>query len=216
MRDAATAALRELGASVAADARLGHADRAAAQASAAGARAARGGPTCCCSTSRRRCSARPRPRSSSRAVRGLKARGAAVLYVSHRLDEVLAIADRVTVLRDGRWVSTDPVGAVDTKTLVHRMVGRDLRACTAHRRRARWARRCCGWRTWRRRTSAGFSLTVRRGEVVGLAGLVGAGRSEILEAIAGLRPRRRRAGRVRVRRRCWCRRTAAATVWCRR
>lgn len=115
-------------------------------------------------------------------------RGSGILYVSHRLDEVRAIADRVTVLRDGRRVSTDPITAVDTATLVRRMVGRDLaprvhggaplgsaalelvKVAVAHVR--------------------GLSLTVRRGEVVGLAGLVGAGRSEVLEGITGLRPLR--------------------------
>src|SRR5262249_20298932 len=59
-------------------------------------------------------------------VRALKQGGAGVLYVSHRLDEVLAIADRVTVLRDGQRVSTDAVGDVDVDTLVQRMVGRAL------------------------------------------------------------------------------------------
>src|SRR5207244_303648 len=114
-----------------------------------------------------------------------KACGTGVLYVSHRLDEVLAIADRVTVLRDGRRVSTDPVTAVDTQRLVQRMVGRDL---VARAPRARTA----GALLLRVRDLAtahvrGLSLTVHQGEVVGLAGLVGAGRSEILEAIAGMR-----------------------------
>src|SRR5262245_32917605 len=56
----------------------------------------------------------------------LKLPSSGVLYVSRRLDEVLAIADRVTVLRDGRWVSTDAVSAIDKATLVRRMVGRDV------------------------------------------------------------------------------------------
>jgi ABC-type sugar transport system ATPase subunit len=125
-------------------------------------------------------------------VRALKHAGAGVLYVSHRLDEVLAIADRVTVLRDGQRVSTDPVAAVDTTTLVQRMVGREL---PAHQRAAREL----GNAVLRLNDVAtahvrGLSLSVRRGEIVGLAGLVGAGRSEVLEAIVGLR--RLRAGRI--------------------
>jgi rhamnose transport system ATP-binding protein len=120
-----------------------------------------------------------------RAVRDLKARGAAVLYVSHRLDEVLAIADRVTVLRDGRWVSTDPVGTIDTAMLVHRMVGRDIAARTrADRTPGEPVLQVSDLATAHVHC---LSLTVRRGEVVGLAGLVGAGRSETLEAIAGVR-----------------------------
>jgi rhamnose transport system ATP-binding protein len=128
-----------------------------------------------------------------RAVRDLQARGTGVLYVSHRLDEVLVIADRVTVFRDGRCVSTDPVGAVDTSMLVHRMVGRDL-AAQAPTDRAIGAPllQVADLATAHVR---GFSLTVRRGEIVGLAGLVGAGRSEVLEAIAGLQ--RVAAGQVK-------------------
>ncbi len=119
-------------------------------------------------------------------VRRLKEHGSSVLYVSHRLDEVLAIADRVTVLRDGQRVSTDAVGAVDVRTLVQRMVGRDVQ-------RHRYTTRAPGAEVLRLVDVAaahvhGLSLSIRSGEVVGLAGLVGAGRSEVLEAIAGLRP----------------------------
>ncbi len=125
-------------------------------------------------------------------VRARRQRGAGILYVSHRLDEVLAIADRVTVLRDGKHVSTDPVTAVDVPLLVQRMVGR---AIPAQRRTQRSVGppvlRVLGIGSAHVRD---LSLTVRAGEVVGLAGLVGAGRSEMLEAIAGLRPFR--AGQV--------------------
>ena len=125
-------------------------------------------------------------------VRTLRERGAGVLYVSHRLQEVLAIADRVTVLRDGQRVSTDAVADVDVDTLVRRMVGRDLLT-------QRHAHRTPGVELLRLTAVAtahvhGLSLSVRSAEVVGLAGLVGAGRSEVLEAVAGLRPLR--AGRI--------------------
>ena len=125
-------------------------------------------------------------------VRALKQRGAGVLYISHRLDEVLALADRVTVLRDGQRVSTDPVGAVDVHTLVQRMVGRDV---PQHRHTDRpfgaVFLRLIDVATAHVRA---LSLSVRSGEVVGLAGLVGAGRSEVLEAVGGLRALR--AGRI--------------------
>ena len=121
-------------------------------------------------------------------VRDLKRDGTGVLYVSHRLDEVLAIADRVTVLRDGRRISTDPVAAVGTRVLVERMVGREVTAQPA-------GERATGGPVLQLTDVAtghvqGVSLEVRRGEIVGLAGLVGAGRSEVLEAVAGLRPLR--------------------------
>jgi ABC-type sugar transport system ATPase subunit len=121
----------------------------------------------------------------------LRERGAGILYVSHRLDEVLAIADRITVLRDGRHVSTDVAHAVDTAALVERMVGRDVQARQrSHQPLQELALELVDVATAHVR---GLSLSVCRGEVVGLAGLVGAGRSEVLEAIAGLR--RLRTGR---------------------
>jgi ABC-type sugar transport system ATPase subunit len=124
-------------------------------------------------------------RSLFEAVRAERDRGAGVLYVSHRLEEVLALADRVTVLRDGRKVSTDEVGAVNVDALVLRMVGRAIP--TASRRRGE--RGDCVVRLADLAVAhvRGASVSVHQGEVVGLAGLVGAGRSEILEAIAGLR-----------------------------
>ncbi len=126
-------------------------------------------------------------------IRQLTRRGAGVLYVSHRLEEVLAIADRVTVLRDGRHVSTDPVSAVDPALLVQRMVGRAIPA------RAHTAAVVGDVMLHANDVSVdhvrGFSLTLHGGEIVGLAGLVGAGRSEVLEAIAGFRPLR--AGHMR-------------------
>ena len=126
------------------------------------------------------------------AVRALKEGGTGVLYVSHRLSEVLAIADRVTVLRDGCHISTDTVDVVDTTTLVRRMVGRDIPEHTG-------TGRTIGDAVLRLSDVATahvrhLSFAVGGGEIVGLAGLVGAGRSEVLEAIAGLRPLR--AGRV--------------------
>jgi len=200
MRDAATAALHGLHASVAADARLG--TLTAPQGKQVQlARALRREPDGLLLDEPTAVLGAAETRQLFDAVRRLKARGSGVLYVSHRLEEVLAIADRVTVLRDGCWVSTDPVGAVDINTLVHRMVGRGPAgpaASVSSMDRSRWslgAATCEGLRSpllevvdLATAHVRGFSLTVRRGEVVGLAGLVGAGRSEILEAIAGLQP----------------------------
>jgi ABC-type sugar transport system ATPase subunit len=185
MRDAATEALHDLGASVAASARLGTLS-APHRKQVQLARALRGRPEVLLLDEPTAVLGDAETQRLFRQVRDLKAHGTGVLYVSHRLDEVLAIADRVTVLRDGRWVSTDSVGTIDTSMLVHRMVGRDL-AVRAHTDRAIGAP-LLQVRELAMAHVRDFSLTVRSGEVVGLAGLVGAGRSEILEGIAGLQP----------------------------
>ena len=119
-------------------------------------------------------------------ARAVAAAGGAVVWVSHRLDEALGLADRITVLRDGRRVVCAPAASLDAAALVRHMVGRDL---------GRAARRAgaAGEAVLRVRHLAvgrlrDVSFEVRAGEIVGLAGLVGAGRSAVLEAIAGLRP----------------------------
>jgi ribose transport system ATP-binding protein len=130
-------------------------------------------------------------------VRRLAAQGVGVVYVSHRLEEVLEIADRVTVMRDGAVVSTDAVGDVDVPTLVLRMVGRAPRgragmpvpASSMAAPRADREEVLRGVEIAAAHV-AGASFTVHAGEIVGVAGLVGAGRSELLEAIAGRRPLR--------------------------
>jgi len=193
MRREAEAALREIGCRAAAHAALGSlsaAERKQVQL----ARALHGAPTVILLDEP---TAALGKEESDRLFELLRARrdaGAGVLYVTHRLDEVRALADRVTVLRDGRRISTDAAGAVDSATLVRRMVGRDL---APHRLSARAA----GETVLRSEALSSAhvedaTIEVHRGEIVGLAGLVGAGRSELLEAIAGVRPHR--AGSV------WC------------
>ncbi|MFM1882385.1 MAG: Ribose import ATP-binding protein RbsA [Planctomycetota bacterium] len=117
----------------------------------------------------------------------LRRSGVAVVYVSHHLDEVLRIADRALVLRDGRMAGTLERPAMDRATLERLMVGRDLPPTTARPSLDGAPERLVveGLVSAHSRRKAA-SLTVRRGEIVGLAGLVGAGRTELLEAIAGL------------------------------
>lgn len=117
----------------------------------------------------------------------LRRSGVAVVYVSHHLDEVLAIADRALVLRDGRMAGTLERASMDRATIERLMVGRDLPPVSARPSLDAAPTRLIVERvvsSHHRRRPA--SLTVRRGEIVGLAGLVGAGRTELLEAIAGL------------------------------
>ncbi len=123
-----------------------------------------------------------------RVMRGLRERGLAFLYVSHRLDEIFAIADSVTVLRDGRHVLTAPVRTLTRESLIRHMVGRDV----TEEFPARGARP--GGVALRVRDLAAdprcssVNLDVRAGEIVGLAGLVGAGRTSAALAMVGALP----------------------------
>ena len=129
-------------------------------------------------------------------LRRLRDRGIAIVYISHRLEEVFALADMVTVLRDGRVVETLPVGALDHAGLVRRMVGRDLadEARAAGTEPAEVLLEVEGVR--RAPLLRPVSLQVRRREIVGLAGLRGAGRTELARCVFGAD--RRDGGTVRV------------------
>ena len=115
----------------------------------------------------------------------LRQSGVAIIYISHRLDEVGRIADRVTVLRDGRRVHTGPAAELTTDAMVALMSGEDQRANGAWTSHAteRVVLEAVGFRAPPRLVDGGF--TVRAGERLGIAGLVGSGRSELLRAIFG-------------------------------
>lgn len=123
-------------------------------------------------------------------VRQLRSQGISVLYVSHRLEEVFQVADRVTVLRDGRRIDTRAISAIDTDELIRMMVGREAAELVGRREHAGAigdvVLRVNGL------TRAGafqdVSFAVRAGEVAGVAGLVGAGRSEVARAVFGIEP----------------------------
>lgn len=132
-----------------------------------------------------------------RIIRDLTARGVAILYISHRLEELLSIADYVSVLRDGRMAAEAAAGDVDihvdTRWIVEQMTGRPAGIADAAER----AR--CGPELLRaealsltaesgRPLLRGVSLSLRAGEVVGIYGLMGAGRTELLECLMGLHP----------------------------
>jgi ABC-type sugar transport system ATPase subunit len=120
-------------------------------------------------------------------VRRLTARGIAVLYVSHRMPEIFALADRITVLKDGARVTTRPAAELDPPTLVRLMVGRPLSAYYPLRATDFGDVRL-DVRGGTAPAISGIDLTVRAGEVVGVAGLQGAGRTELLRAIFGADP----------------------------
>ncbi len=121
-------------------------------------------------------------------VRRTKERGVGVLFVSHRLDEVFALCDRATVFRDGRHVITAPTSELTTASLVRHMVGREVslfpkEASTLGEPllEVRGLSDAAGFRD--------VSFTVRAGEILGLAGLVGAGRTEIARVLFGIESR---------------------------
>ncbi|MFO0972864.1 MAG: sugar ABC transporter ATP-binding protein [Phycisphaerae bacterium] len=129
-------------------------------------------------------------------VRSLVAGGASVIYISHRLDEVFALSDRVTVLRDGQHVSTGPTAATSRAVLVADCVGRPIGTefPAPHGRFGGPVLRVAGLTCAKRCADVGFSI--RSGEVFALAGLVGSGRSSVARAIFGALPGAR--GRVQV------------------
>ena len=126
----------------------------------------------------------------------LKARGVTLLYVSHRLPEVFRLCDRITVLRDGGYAGTYETRTTDPQRIVRAMVGRDLPARAEHERVPAGKTALRVRELAHRPCFAGVSLDVAPGEIVGLFGLVGSGRSELLETIFGLRTRH--AGSIEV------------------
>lgn len=118
-------------------------------------------------------------------VKNLKERGLAIIFISHRLDEVMEICDRVTVMRDGKKIKTLPISEVTTDGLIHLMVGRNLdqqfpKASVAKGKEALRVENLTS-----QGVCANVSLKVYHGEILGIAGLVGAGRTEVARAIFG-------------------------------
>ena len=122
-------------------------------------------------------------------IRQLRAQGVGIIYISHRLEELPVIADRVTVLRDGRTIDTQLMSAVNRQQLIQLMVGRELSAVFPKKEVALGEvvleLRHLGCSTL---GVHDVNLLVRAGEIVGLAGLVGAGRTELAGTIFGLTP----------------------------
>ncbi len=132
-----------------------------------------------------------------RVIDRLRARGVTILYISHKMDEVFRLADRITVLRDGRLVQTLDRSAATPRQLAHLMVGREIEETHlgAHRAAGNVVLQVknlsLAWpghaRQWRLRD---VSFELRRGEILGIAGLMGAGRTELLETLFGARSER--------------------------
>lgn len=128
-------------------------------------------------------------------VRGLRENGVAVLYISHRLDEVEALADRITVLRDGQKIGTWPANELSQRDMAELMVGRELDMLYPPKRSVPLGEPLLVVEN----ISIGHgaqqgSFSVRAGEVLGIGGMIGSGRTELFEGLVGLRPSE--AGRV--------------------
>ena len=123
-----------------------------------------------------------------RAITRLKARGVAIVYTTHKMDEVFRLADRISVLRDGRLVGTAPAAELNPAKLITMMVGRELADVfpVRHSPSDEILLEVSG--LTREPAYRDISFKVRRGEVVALAGLMGAGRTEVVSAIYGLQP----------------------------
>ncbi len=121
-------------------------------------------------------------------IRRLKAEGVGIIYISHRIEEVLSIADRVTVLRDGKAVGTVAAQETDPDTVIRMMVGRDLEqeCLTPGGARGALALRVAG--LCRGDKVRNVSFEAYRGEILGIAGLMGSGRTETMRAIFGADP----------------------------
>jgi ribose transport system ATP-binding protein len=124
-------------------------------------------------------------------IRRLRSHGVAVLYISHRLNEVKAVADRVTVLRDGRLVATRDIEGLEPMEMARLMVGRDMSKLYPEKPATASDETIL---TVRDMVVPGYvenaSFSLRRGEILGFGGLIGAGRTELFEGLVGLRPSR--------------------------
>ena len=122
-----------------------------------------------------------------RIVRELKAQGIAVVYISHRLEEIFELCDWVTILRDGCLVESKPIGELTRNQITEKMIGREISDEFPRREKCIQDVEVLQVKGLSRKgVLEDISFTLRKGEVLGLAGLVGAGRTEVARAISGI------------------------------
>lgn len=119
-------------------------------------------------------------------IRDLKAQGVSIIYISHKMDEIFRISDTITVLRDGKYIGTRNAGELDHNALIAMMVGREIGQMFPEATRTEGPEVLSVKHLARAGKFSDISFNVRAGEIVGLAGLMGAGRTEIARAIFGL------------------------------
>jgi methyl-galactoside transport system ATP-binding protein len=123
-------------------------------------------------------------------IRRLRNEGVAIIYISHKIEEILAISDEVSILRDGRHVGTYHSGDLTTDLIIKYMVGRDLshRFPPKDNVPGKMVMEVKNFTSARPRSFRNVNFTLNRGEILGIGGLVGAQRTELVESIFGLRP----------------------------
>ncbi|GEO06044.1 putative ribose/galactose/methyl galactoside import ATP-binding protein [Adhaeribacter aerolatus] len=119
-------------------------------------------------------------------IADLKARGVAIIYISHKMDEIFQIADTITVLRDGKYIQTKPAAELNQDSLISLMVGRELDTMFPEHTEAKGNVLLSVQGLGRQGKFSDINFEVSAGEVLGIAGLMGAGRTEIARAIYGL------------------------------
>ncbi len=117
-------------------------------------------------------------------IRRLKERGITVVYVSHRIDEVFEVSDRITILRDGKYIATRPTATTTRRQLVNLMVGRELEE-TYPEHRQNESDVLLETKNLSGNGVRDINITLRKGEILGLGGLVGAGRTELAKVLFG-------------------------------
>jgi inositol transport system ATP-binding protein len=118
-------------------------------------------------------------------IRSLKAQGCAVIYISHKMDEIFKITDEVTVFRDGQYMGTDATADLTDAILIEKMVGRTL-SDMFHKEATDMGSVFLDVRNLSGKGFRNVSFQVKRGEILGVAGLMGAGRTELIEAVFGV------------------------------
>lgn len=120
-------------------------------------------------------------------IRKLQSQNVSIIYISHHLDEIFEIADRITILRDGRKVHSGKIDEIDEKGIVRHMAGRPIQNLNIKRHNANFGKTIIEVKNLAKRNKIhNVNFEIREGEIVGFAGLVGAGRSDIAKIIFGL------------------------------
>ncbi|MCI5725428.1 MULTISPECIES: galactose/methyl galactoside ABC transporter ATP-binding protein MglA [Fusobacterium] len=126
-----------------------------------------------------------------RIIRKLKQNGVGVIYISHKMEEIKIISDEITILRDGKWISTNDVSSITTEQIISMMVGRDL--TERFPKKDNEVKECIlevrNLTALNQPSIKDVSFELYKGEVLGIAGLVGSKRTEIVETIFGIRPK---------------------------